>query len=151
MSYSWDHPMSSPCSSSSEQNWVANSWKAHSKFTVWAHLVSSLWANWVSSKWTHCEIFNMNSLWAWCKLTSSVLHCVIFRWIYIKYEAFWSLESHSQWDYEHLNLEGLNLIFFNEKFPSKPKWKQTASKSGIFILMHGCSTYQSLSPHPCHT
>ena len=30
--------------------WVANSRKAHSKLTMWAHLVSSLRANWVSSK-----------------------------------------------------------------------------------------------------
>ena len=49
VSYSWDHTMSSPRSGSSERTViVANSRKAHSKLTVWAHLVSSLWANWVS-------------------------------------------------------------------------------------------------------
>ena len=43
--------MSSPCSGSSDLTVrVENSWKAHSKPTVWGHLGSSLWANWLSSK-----------------------------------------------------------------------------------------------------
>ena len=45
VSYSWDHPMSSPCSGSSELTVrVASSLKANCKHTVWAHLVSSLLA-----------------------------------------------------------------------------------------------------------
>ena len=56
VSYSWDHPMNSPFSGSSELTvWVANSWKAHRKLKVWAHLVSSLQANYMSSKWPFCE------------------------------------------------------------------------------------------------
>ena len=39
------------------------SWIAHSKLTVWAHLMSSLWANWASSKWAHRE-FHVSSQWA---------------------------------------------------------------------------------------
>ena len=67
VSYSWDHQMTSPCSSSCELTVrVANSCKAHSKLTVWAHLVSSLWANWVSSKWANREMIQVNSLWVWC-------------------------------------------------------------------------------------
>ena len=42
--------------------WVENSQKAHNKFTVWAHLLSSLWvwANQVSSKWAQVSF-----LWVW--------------------------------------------------------------------------------------
>ena len=42
--------------------WVANSRKAHTKLTVWAHLVSSLWAECpqnkpiVSLMWAPCEL-----------------------------------------------------------------------------------------------
>ena len=66
VTYSWDYQMGSPCSSSELTVRVANSWKAHSKLTVWAHHVSSLWANWVSSKWPHREIIQVSSLWVWC-------------------------------------------------------------------------------------
>ena len=90
VSYLWDHPMSSPCSGSSELTVrVANSREAYCKLTVWAHLVSSLWANrvsskwaysefkcelpmswlwakWVSSKWAHREIIQVSPMWVWC-------------------------------------------------------------------------------------
>ena len=50
VSYSCNHLISSPCSGNSELTVsVANTWKAHSKLTVWAHLVSSLWGYWMSS------------------------------------------------------------------------------------------------------
>ena len=44
----------------------------HGKLTVNSQCELIFWGNWVSSKWAHQEIFNVISLWVWCKLTPSL-------------------------------------------------------------------------------
>ena len=59
--------------------WVANSKKAHSKLTVWAHLVNSLWATWVSSKWATVS-FNI-SLSELAEISNSSLSITYVIWV----------------------------------------------------------------------
>ena len=57
----WAHRVISWITHSKLIVWVANSRRAHSKLTVWAHLVSLLWVSGlVASKWI-AMIFNVSS------------------------------------------------------------------------------------------
>ena len=61
-----------------------NSRRAHSKLTVWAHLVSWPWGRWVTSKWTCCELP--------CELmaSNSSLDIAKFRLIVIDDSGLWA-------------------------------------------------------------